>query len=51
MKEFMEATQKEDLYITEPLLRAIGGQICKRKHKNMSRSAINAKDSHQTYTN
>ena len=27
MKEFMEATQKEDLYITEPLLRAIGGQI------------------------
>ena len=51
MKEFVGATQGEDLCLTEPSLRAIGGQTCKRKHRNMSRNAINAKDSHQTYTN
>ena len=51
MKEFVGATQGEDLCLTEPSLRAIGGQTCKRKHRNMSRNAINAKDSHQMYTN
>ena len=51
MKEFAEATQEEDLCLIEPSLRVIGGQICKRKHRNMSRSVINAKDLHQTYTN
>ena len=51
MREFVEATQEEDLCLTEPSLRANGGQICKRKHRNMSRNAINAKNSHQMYTN
>ena len=51
IKEFVEATQGEDLCLTESSLRAIGGQTCKMKHRNMSRNAINAKDSHQTYTN
>ena len=51
MREFMEATQEEDIYLTEPSLKAIGGQICKRKHRNMSRNAINVKNSHQMYTN
>ena len=46
MKEFVGATQGEDLCLTEPSLRAIGGQTYKRKHRNMSRNAINAKDSH-----
>ena len=35
MKGFMEAIQETDLCLTEPLLKAIGGQICKRKHRNM----------------
>ena len=51
MKEFVGATQGEDLCLTELSLRAIGGQTCKRKHRNMSRNTINAKGSHQTYTN
>ena len=51
MKEFVEATQEEDLCLIEPSFRAIGSQICKKKHKNMSRNEINAKDSPQTYTN
>ena len=51
MKEFVEATQEEDLCLTELSLKVIGGQTWKRKHKNMSRNAINAKDSPQTYTN
>ena len=51
MKEFVEATQEEDFCLIEPSFRAIGGQICKRKHRNMSKIVINAKDSHQTYTN
>ena len=51
MKGFVEATQEEDLCLTELSRNAIDGRICKRKHKNMWRSAINVKDSHQTYTN
>ena len=51
MAEFMEVTQEEDFCLIESSLRATGGQTCKRKHRNMSRSAINAKDSPQTYTN
>ena len=47
----MEVTQEEDFCLIEPSLRATGGQTCKRKHRNMSRSAINVKDSPQTYTN
>ena len=35
MKEFVEATQGVDLCLTGPSLKAIGGQICRRKHKSM----------------
>ena len=35
MKGFVEATQEADLCLTEPSLKAIGGQICKEKHNNM----------------
>ena len=35
MKGFVEATQEADLYLIEPSLRAIGGQICRKKRKNM----------------
>ena len=51
MKGYVEAIREANLCLTESSLRAIGGQICKRKHRNMRRSAINTKDSHQTYTN
>ena len=33
------------------LTQGIGGQICRKKHKNMLRSATNAKDLHQTFIN
>ena len=35
MKGFVEAIQEADLCLIEPSLRAIGGQICKKKHQNM----------------
>ncbi|XP_065637328.1 uncharacterized protein LOC136070809 [Quercus suber] len=35
MKEFVEATLEVDLCRTEPLLKAIGGQTCKKQHRNM----------------
>ena len=35
MKGFMEVIQEVDLCLTEPSLRAISGQICRKKHKNM----------------
>ena len=35
MKGFVEATLKADLYLTEPSLRVIGGQTCRKKHKSM----------------
>ena len=31
----METIQEADLYLIEPLLRAIGGRICRKKYKNM----------------
>ena len=51
MKGFVEATQEVDICLTEPLHRTIGGQTCKKKHKNMRRNVISAKDLHQTCTN
>ena len=51
MREFAEVTQEEDLYLIELSHKAISGRTCKKKHKSMERSVINAKDSHQTYTN
>ena len=35
MKGFVKAIQEADLCLIEPSLRAIGGQICKKKHQNM----------------
>ena len=35
MKGFVEATLKADLYLTEPSLKATGGQICRKKHKSI----------------
>nr|XP_023872226.1 uncharacterized protein LOC111984835 [Quercus suber] len=34
MKEFVKVTREEDLYLTEPLLRDIGGRICKMRYKS-----------------
>ena len=49
MKEFVEVTQEEDLYLTEPLLKDTGGWACKRKHKNMLKNVINVRYLHQTF--
>ena len=49
MKEFVEVTQEEDLYLTEPLLKDIGGRAFKRKHKNMLKNVISVRDSRQTF--
>ena len=35
MKGFVEATSEANFCLTEPSLRVIGGQICKRKYKSM----------------
>ena len=35
IKGFVETIQEADLCLTEPSLRAIGGQICRKKRKNM----------------
>ena len=35
IKGFMEATLEVDRYPIEPSLKAIGGQTCRKKHKNM----------------
>ena len=51
MKEFVEATPGEDSYLNGPLLRDIGGQACRKKHKNMLENVINIKNSLQTFTN
>ena len=47
----MEATQEEDLCLIQSLLKAISGQTCRRKHRNMSRNSINTKDSPLMYNN
>ena len=51
MKKFVEAIQEEDLCLTEPSFKAIGGQICRKKRKNMWRNVINAKDLHRIFIN
>ena len=35
MKKFVAVTRGANLCLTGPLHKAIGGQICKRKHKTM----------------
>ena len=51
MKEFVGVTQEEDLYLTEPSPKDIGGQVCRKKPKSISRSVINVKGLPQTSTN
>ena len=50
MKEFVEATQEVDLYLTKPSLKATGGQIYRKKHKSIWKSVISVRGLHQTYT-
>ena len=50
MKEFVEVTQEEDLYISGPLLNDTGDQACKEMHKNMLENVISVRDSRQTFT-
>ena len=49
MKGFVEVIQGEGHCLTGLLPRDIGGQTCKRRRRNMSGNAINARDLHQTF--
>ena len=51
MRGFAEATLEVDLWHTEPSLKDIDDQTCRKRHKSMQRSVINAKSLHQIYTN
>ena len=51
MKEFVEVIQGAGRYPIEPLLKGIGGQICREKHRSMSKSVISAKGLLQTSIN
>ena len=51
MKAFVRVIQGEGPYHTGPLLKDIGGQICRRKHRIMLENATSVKDSPQTSTN
>ena len=35
MKGFVKTTLEANLYLTEPSLKAIDGQTCRKKHKSM----------------
>ena len=50
MKEFVEITRGEGPYVTGPLLKDTGGQICRKKRRSMLKSATNVKDSLPTST-
>ena len=50
MKAFVEAIQGEGPYHTGPLLKGIGGQICRRKCRSMSENATSVKGLLQTST-
>ena len=50
MKGFAEVTQEEDLYLTGPLLKSIGGQTCKKRHKNMLGNVISVRDLRKAFT-
>ena len=51
MEEFAEVTREEDPYLTGPLLKNTGGQIYRKKHKNMLEKVTSVKNSLQTSTN
>ena len=50
MKAFVEVIREEGPYHTGPLLKDIGGQICKRKRKSMLENVTSVRDSLQTST-
>ena len=50
MKAFVEVIQGEGLYHTRPLLKDIGGQICRRKCRIMLKNATSVKGSLRTST-
>ena len=51
MKGFVEVIQEEDHCLTGLLPKDIGGQTCKKRHRDMSRNAINARGLHPIFTN
>ena len=51
MKAFVEVIQGEGPYHTRPLLKDIGGQICRRKRRSMLENVTSAKDLLQISTN
>ena len=50
MKGFMEVIQEEDHCLIGLLPKDIGGQTCKKRRRNMSRNAINARGLHPIFT-
>ena len=51
MKGFVEVIQEENPCLTGLLPKGIGGQTCKKRRRNMSRNAINARGLHPIFTN
>ena len=49
MKGFVEVIQEEDHYLIGLLPKDIGGQICKKRRRNMSRNAINVRGLHPIF--
>ena len=50
MKGFVEVIREEDHCLTKLLPEGIGGQTCKKRRRNMSRNAINARGMHPIFT-
>ena len=50
MKGFVEVIQEEDHCLTGLLPKDISGQTYKKRRRNMSRNAINARDLHPIFT-
>ena len=50
MRGFVEVIQEEDHCLIGLLPKDIGGQICKKRRRNMSRNVINARDLHPIFT-
>ena len=50
MKGFVEVIQDEDHCLTGLLPKDIDDQTCKKRRKNMSRNAINARGLHPIFT-
>ena len=49
MKEYAEVTREVDHWLMEPLLRGIGGQICRDNHWSTPKNVINVKGLHQAF--